>query len=456
MYIEFLKFRVYPAAVVITSMMGSVVSPVYAYQEPYKQTFVITAYYSPEPDQCCYFRGNYVDEISFNGKGTNGADGTAVYPGMIAAPDSYAFGTVIDLPGVGIGTVHDRGGRIIEWGDDLHRIDLWMGTGEEGLARALAWGTRKVTGTVYPAGWQGTPAERFVLSDFNADSSVLRSIPKSDPVLLMIGLVFGDSRYGVRLLQQALKSLGYFKDAVTGTYGEVTKQSLRQFLAEYGLPGDGGITDSTIVAAITVASGISEENLPVIKLGLQKGDSGAAVRQIQKLLRYVGAYRGRTDGIFDEDVKEAVLAFQKQKGLVASAGDTGAGRMGPMTRRALLASWKSKVVKAQARLVAMKLDVRKDTVASGLPAKTLAKGAHNADVRTVQRALVTLGYLPEQDATGTFGERTAAALLRYQKDKGIIASDKQKGAGVFGPATRSVLVSDLADATWKKMRAGSL
>jgi hypothetical protein len=84
MYIEFLKVRLYPAAIVATSMMSSVFSPVYAVEKPHKQQFVITAYYSPVPNQCCYFRGNYDEEIAFNGKGTNGADGTPVYPGMIA------------------------------------------------------------------------------------------------------------------------------------------------------------------------------------------------------------------------------------------------------------------------------------------------------------------------------------------------------------------------------------
>jgi len=32
---------------------------------------------------------------------------------MVAAPKSYAFGTVIVIPGLGVGEVKDRGGAIV-------------------------------------------------------------------------------------------------------------------------------------------------------------------------------------------------------------------------------------------------------------------------------------------------------------------------------------------------------
>ena len=80
---------------------------------PYERDFVITAYYSPLPGQCCYVKGGEIADKILNGNGTHGADGTAVHPGMIAAPKSYAFGTRIQLPGIGIGTVNDRGGAIV-------------------------------------------------------------------------------------------------------------------------------------------------------------------------------------------------------------------------------------------------------------------------------------------------------------------------------------------------------
>ena len=82
-------------------------------------------------------RGTYAADTLLNGKGIAGADGTGVYLGMAAAPQSYEFGTRIVFPGIGTVTVHDRGGAITELETGAHRLDLWMGYGEEGLARAL-------------------------------------------------------------------------------------------------------------------------------------------------------------------------------------------------------------------------------------------------------------------------------------------------------------------------------
>lgn len=75
--------------------------------------FVVTAYYSPLPGQSLYLRGSYEADIRLNGNGTNGASGKEVFAGMLAAPKTYAFGTRIELSGIGIGIVEDRGGAIV-------------------------------------------------------------------------------------------------------------------------------------------------------------------------------------------------------------------------------------------------------------------------------------------------------------------------------------------------------
>ncbi len=454
MYIELLKVRLYPAAIVMTSLVSSVVSPVYANEKPHTQQFVVTAYYSPLPNQCCYVRGNYEEEIAFNGKGIAGADGTGVYPGMIAGPETYAFGTVIDLPGVGVGTVHDRGGRIIEWGDDIHRIDLWMGYGEAGLARALAWGVRNVKGTVYPVGSENVPTEKLVLEHFDADSSILASLPKTDPTELVRMAEFGDREYSVRILQSNLKDLGYFAENPTGQFGPVTQEALRKFQAEYGVPGDGSSVTLDTAATLAAASAIAEKNLPELAMGLERGATGSAVRQAQKLLRYIGYYRGRTDGVFDQDMKESVTALQISQGLVKSALDPFAGRIGPGTRAAILKAWKIKVVESKAKLLARRMDLSEKVKSEKMPKKFLSKGDTGKEVKLLQSFLIDAGYLASTDATGTFGGRTATALLQYQLDRKILMSKTAKGAGVFGPSTRIVVSEDLVSQEWQAVRAG--
>ncbi len=115
-----------------------------------EKTFIVTAYYSPLPDQSFYFKWNYNAERRLNGNGTNGASGTPVFTGMIAAPKSYDFGTNIFFSGLGVGRVEDRGWAIVAaWdrGEPHDRIDIWMWYGEEGLRRALLWWRREVVGT---------------------------------------------------------------------------------------------------------------------------------------------------------------------------------------------------------------------------------------------------------------------------------------------------------------------
>lgn len=455
MYMEFLKLRLYPAAVVMTSMVGSLVSPVYAAEKPYVQEFVVTAYYSPLPGQSAYFRGDYDEEIEFNGKGIAGADGTPVYAGMLAGPPTYDFGTVVDLPGLGIGTVHDRGGRIIEWGEDIHRIDIWMGSGEEGLARALAWGARRIKGTVYPAGSEA-PAEHMDLSVIPVDLSLLASLPKPDASSILLAAESGDKSPGARKLQDMLKELGYFDEQPNGFFGPATQAALKKFQEDNAISGDGTAVDMTTVAALLSAVQLTDKNLPGLNIGLAEGGTGNDVKQAQKLLRYLGYYRGRTDGEFDHDVRQAVVSFQMDRGVIEHRTDEGAGRIGPVTKAAVLKAWKSKVVAAKAKTLAVKMTVAAKVKNDVIPAKQLSKGNKGKDVKTLQAFLSERGYLKATDVTGTFGPRTEKALITYQVDRKIIASAKAKGAGVFGPATKTFVNSEALDVAWKSVRADGI
>lgn len=455
-YIELAKLRIYPAAVVLSVFTGTFFSPVYAFERPYQQDFVITAYYSPLPDQCCYVQGNYDEEKMVNGEGTNGADGTPVYPGMIAAPKSYPFGTVIDLPGVGVGTVHDRGGAIVEWGDDAHRLDLWVGVGEEGLARALAWGVRHVKGTVYPAGYEGAPRESFSLNTFAGDMSVLARLPASDVSGLLMLAKAGEGSYAAKVLQNNLRDLGYLREQPNGFFGPATLAAYRTFLTEYGLPGDGQTVSQEQALTLVMAQTIGPSNLPDVPLNIAQGTQGPDVRQAQKLLRYLGFYHGRTDAVFDDDVKAAVLAFQLSGGIVKQALDAGAGRIGPATQAALRRAWKVKVVQAKTRVALLKKAVASKVKKDEFPRNILAVGDKGAGVRQLQRFLAMSGYLSAGDITGTFAGRTKKALLAYQLDHAIVSSGTSKGAGVYGPSTRATVMNDLVAKRWDEVRTSGM
>ncbi len=304
--------------------------------------FRVSAYYSPEPNQSRYLRGNYEAEIRLNGRGTNGADGTEVYSGMLAAPKNYPFGAQINLSGLGVGTVHDRGGAIVPAGmrGQAHdRIDVWMGRGETGLARALSWGMRTVEGIVY---WTGG-AENS-LSFLNVTPANLQHLP------LFSGsteyLAKGATGNTVSALQKQLTALGFYKQAITGTYDESTKGAVLAFQLEKKVIGNaetsgaGDFGPKTKLALANIVEQVEEEKRTLaqplithLRSGLEVGNSSTTVTILQKRLRQLG-YAVDISGEFDAATEKAVQRFQLDN-QITSEGGNGFGVYGPQTHATL-------------------------------------------------------------------------------------------------------------------------
>src|SRR3989338_6601247 len=183
---------------------------------PYTASFVISGYYSPLPGQTRYVTGSYESDIRLNGGGVHGADGTPVFPGMIAAGRQIPYGTKIEIPGIGITSVHDRGGAI-----NNKRLDIWMGHGELGMMRALAWGMRTVQVTVYG------------INDSVKEEVFLDALPLAQNVGILVrtkyfkvDIGYGDQTDSVKELQRFLKKLGFYKGFVDGYYGDSTREAV--------------------------------------------------------------------------------------------------------------------------------------------------------------------------------------------------------------------------------------
>ncbi len=342
------NIKLYPTTILLTSLVLSIASPVRASAHDAcgrEQAFLVTAYYSPLPDQEHYYLGSYEADIAFNGRGIAGNDGTEVYPGMIAAPPEYPFGSRIELPEIGVvGTVHDRGGRIVVEESGMHRIDLWMGHGEEGLARALEWGARRVTGNVYGPDHEELPAESFSLEKFPAPSSALAHIPSNPIALLTIeDPRYGDTSAAVAAIQHALQQLGYLDHDITAYFGDVTRDALKAFQRDLGIAGTGELADEETRRAIVAHRMIAAE-LPTPLPGediLLRGTSGKSVRVLQRVFSLLREYHGEIDGEYNQELMSIVYKFQNSHGIVQSLADTGAGMVGPQTRRALLTAWRN-------------------------------------------------------------------------------------------------------------------
>lgn len=423
--------------VAIPFSMAEDVSP----KENPKQKLLVTAYYSPLPDQSFYIRGSYEGDIKLNGRGTNGADGTEVFPGMLAAPKTYPFGTSVMIPGLGVGVVHDRGGAIFD-GKDYDRIDVWMGYGEEGLSRALNWGARVVMGEVnFP------PNQVSVSMNFDWVNSQL---PQK-----FVDRLKGDSIQATPQTPSAQETPSA-PDPVVSKAPEVVIPIPTDPLNE---------EDKKELERL-------EQNRTLLAAGLGKDATGDEVSNLQRMLWELGYYKGDINGTYDQVTVDAVFDFQVEYGVLKTEADLGAGYFGKKTLEALLSLLEKKIqalaqypkeiqawVPAKQvlpQIASLKLPevsverqtlnfdaeiVNKKIVQSTRISSEIGLNDQGEEVKKLQNFLIERGLLSDGLNTGYFGEQTQAALIKFQLAQGIVKSSLAGGAGRVGPQTLAAINS---------------
>lgn len=418
---------------------------------PYEQEFVLTAYYSPLPGQCCYVKGGLKADKILNGEGHTAADGTGVYPGMIAAPPNYRFGTVVNLPGLGTFKVHDRGGAIQVLGNGAHRLDVWAGHGEEGLARALAFGVKRIKGTVYPVGSNQlavqvdltslpTPVER--LEDYKIHSHLYATRTRLDERTLT-----------AKIMQDHLRELGYLDHPSTGYYGPMTQEALAAFIRDYQLNEDPNVLSERTGAHLLAAVRRKLAGDPVSG-NVNSKSKPKRIMEAQRILRFLGYYRGRTDGRYSDQLFAAILKFQQQHYLVGTAQDPGAGQIGPITMRALQGAWNRRLVayRAQKYLTVAKIDSTIKQRGRQLDS-FLGEGYYGDQVRILQQLLAERGFFPAEKINGNFGPLTKQAVTQFQLDRNIIKWASAGSAGYVGKQTLTQLQREQREKYYNWVRA---
>ncbi len=418
----------------------------------YMQDFIITAYYSPVPGQCCYVRGGLLADRILNGEGHTAADGTKVYPGMLAAPAAYGFGTRVELPGLGTLTVHDRGGAIQVLDSGAHRLDIWVGEGEEGLARALAFGVKKISGRVYPLGSR-QPANDFALERLPSPMERLMPFGVETENLLALTPALGDHNLSAAILQDHLRNAGYFHHATTGLFGAETQEALAAFIADYALTEPSDVLTEKTAAYLLAAEKRVGSDLSIAG-AVEQGAEGQSTAYAQRILRFLRYYNGRTDGIYSLTLRNAILRFQQEKGLVGTAIDPGAGRIGPVTRRALSHAWNHALVMRRAdKYLAMRaVEKLMDERGTNIDA-FLAMGHMGPRVTLLQHLLAERDFFPIEKINGNFGAFTRDAVMSYQIERGIISDASADGAGSVGPETLQALRNEEEMEAYRLVRA---
>ncbi len=396
---------------------------------PMTQTFSISAYYSPLPCQSYYVTGSYEGDIRLNGSGVNSADGTPVYPGMVAAPKSYAFGTKMYIPGIGIVAVHDRGGAIVDTpGSEIDGyLDIWMGYGDAGLTRALNWGRRVIDVTVY--GVNDDLAEAITLDGYDPNEKAASDC--SAPTTVQLAEATPEVPEPTVVEEPVIQEEAHDTPNVENSVPEVT-------------------TSNTLGA------------------DLKSGDSGEEVLALQKELSLLNYYKGEFTGVYDELTEHAVFKFQQSQSLVGDKESVGAGIFGPKTRDrmneiivsrnfttlALVEAnmWRvmpeDEIVNPQIQLASADVPFSSGFSSSapknedGSPkvlTKELDLGVVSPDVEILQSLLSDAGYFKGALITDYFGPVTEQAVLDFQIANGIIKSAEDTGAGRVGPATLEAL-----------------
>jgi peptidoglycan hydrolase-like protein with peptidoglycan-binding domain len=132
------------------------------------------------------------------------------------------------------------------------------------------------------------------------------------------------------------------------------------------------------------------------------GSPDPEIASLQVALRSKGLYFGKIDGLSGPMTAKGLRAFQRLTKLPVT------GELGARTRTEL---------GALGRPIAAR--------------NVLSQGAYGWDVSALQFLLARAGHLRLLDVDGHFGASTKAAVIRFQRSRGLAAD------GVAGPATRS-------------------
>jgi YVTN family beta-propeller protein len=169
-----------------------------------------------------------------------------------------------------------------------------------------------------------------VLSQPATSQTVVTDQPKTLPSPTQT-LEKGTRSSQVTSLQKKLQAAGYFNGSVTGYYGSLTQEAVRQFQKANGIVAD-GVADKMTLKALESSLGTPAPTQlatpqPLVvdqpkKLAnptqtLERGARSSQVTSLQRKLQAAGYFNGPVTGYYGSLTQEAVRQFQKANGIVA-------------------------------------------------------------------------------------------------------------------------------------------
>lgn len=191
------------------------------------------------------------------------------------------------------------------------------------------------------------------------------------------------------------------------------------------------------------SSTISIQSLPlnITRAALSYGMNNSDVKALQNALIKLGYKLPSATGYYGSQTKTAVVAFQKSKGLkqtgtvdkatLSAINDSLIGKLASNAKPPVTNTTNPPVTSSPKPPAAAVQN-------SALTINTLplSYGRTHKDVAVLQNALIKLGY-KISSATGYYGSQTKAAVIAFQKSKGL------KQTGIVDKTTLSVINSSL-------------
>lgn len=224
------------------------------------------------------------------------------------------------------------------------------------------------------------------------------------------GLRFGDRGATVDLIQRQLKVLGYFEGRVDGKFRERTLYAVTTFQQDHNLVSDGCADTATLNAIDSRLRAFAPTSGDVYQSDRQSSQSGYTRRQVvalQRQLQELDYYNGSIDGVFEAEVRDALIRFQEDNSLPAT------GRLDRNTQVALN------------RVLAQRTSPPAVTLRQGDrdPAVPISSSSNSrSSILQLQRRLQELGFY-EGSISGAFDAPTRAALARAQRSYGVSSDD---------------------------------
>jgi hypothetical protein len=447
---------------------------------------VVTAYYSPLPDQKYYLKGNYKDEIRLNWRWIAWASWKNVFSWMLAAPKNYKFGTKIELEWLWIGSVEDRGGAIVNaWnrGYSNDRIDVWMWYWDEWLRRALFWGKRKVKWNIVSSNsntsldYNNIPAPTWVVSSLEQTpniyyKSIWKSSDKND--IYDLKLFLQDNNFYKWKVDYT-----YSNDLISSIHDFQLKHSLvshneilwawywwektrAKFLEEYRLWKLESNNDDIVLLEHDENNKNKENNNILLNNAnnvILKWDINyifnnpvktiAQIAELQNILKELDIYSWEIDGKYDS-IKSDILKYQINNELINNENSLWASYYWPITRKTLYQDY-IELLEYKKNIDLIKTKITELKSVSYNQAETKIEELWNLsiwdispEVRDLQLILKHFWYFNDND-TAIFGWKTKEAITTMQIDREVILDKNSIWSGIFWPSTKKSLTDLLSE-----------